>query len=107
MSTIRRELVYAALHRTDMLVDSSIHNDIHKQYKFQKKTILADNSLTKDEKTETIRLLTKDYDRDKIIKNSGKKRTCENCNQKCLATLYCEYCVRSYLKENFSNWTSG
>ncbi|PKK61138.1 hypothetical protein RhiirC2_856438 [Rhizophagus irregularis] len=25
----------------------------------------------------------------------------------CLATLYCEYCVQNYLKENFSNWTSG
>src|SRR5204863_8129644 len=28
-------------------------------------------------------------------------------NQECLATLYCEYCVRNYLKANFSNWTSG
>ena len=24
-----------------------------------------------------------------------------------MATLYCEYCVRNYLKANFSNWTSG
>jgi hypothetical protein len=24
-----------------------------------------------------------------------------------LATLFCEYCVRNYLKENFLNWTSG
>ncbi|RIA94219.1 hypothetical protein C1645_873601 [Glomus cerebriforme] len=37
----------------------------------------------------------------------GTKRICENCNQECLATLYCEYCVRNYLKANFSNWTSG
>src|SRR5579859_7121079 len=36
-----------------------------------------------------------------------KKRICENCDQKCLATLYCEHCIRNYLKENFSNWTSG
>src|SRR5947208_4041153 len=27
--------------------------------------------------------------------------------KKCLATLYCEFCVRDYLKANFSNWTSG
>jgi hypothetical protein len=39
--------------------------------------------------------------------NLGTRRICENCNQKCLATLYCEYCVRNYLKANFSNWTSG
>ena len=52
-------------------------------------------------------MLTINYDRNKIIFNSGTKRICENCNQECLATLYCEYCVRNYLKENFSNWTSG
>ena len=48
------------------------------------------------------------YDRNKILKhNEGTKRICENCNQECLATLYCELCVRNYLKANFSNWTSG
>ena len=31
----------------------------------------------------------------------------QNCSQQCLATLYCEYCVRNYLKAKFSNWTSG
>src|SRR6185369_7469244 len=31
----------------------------------------------------------------------------ENCNKECLATLFCEHCVRSYLKAKFSNWTSG
>src|SRR5581483_227813 len=43
----------------------------------------------------------------KILKNEGTKRVCENCNKECLATLYCEYCVRNYLKANFSSWTSG
>src|SRR5204862_1000702 len=52
-------------------------------------------------------LLTKSYDRNKVLFNEGTKRICENCNQECLATLYCEYCVRNYLKANFSNWTSG
>ncbi|PKK73757.1 hypothetical protein RhiirC2_775641 [Rhizophagus irregularis] len=36
------------------------------------------------------------YDRDKVIYNSGIKRICENCNHECLATLYCEYCIRNY-----------
>ncbi|POG61721.1 kinase-like domain-containing protein [Rhizophagus irregularis DAOM 181602=DAOM 197198] len=35
------------------------------------------------------------------------KRICENCNQECLATTYCECCIRNYLKAKFSNWTSG
>jgi hypothetical protein len=39
--------------------------------------------------------------------NEGEKRICENCSQECLATLFCEICVRNYLKAKFSNWTSG
>ena len=35
------------------------------------------------------------------------KRICENCQDECLARLYCEHCVRNYLKSKFSNWTSG
>ena len=42
----------------------------------------------------------------KLITIQGQKES-ENCNQECLATLYCEYCVRNYLKAKFSNWTSG
>ena len=107
MSTIRYELIHAVKNRAQNLTDTSIHNNIHKQYEFQKQTVLADESLTNDEKTKAIRLLTRDYDRNKIIDNEGTKRICENCNQECFATLYCEYCVRNYLKANFSNWTSG
>src|ERR1043165_3359805 len=107
MSTIRKKLILAANNRAVNLTDTSIHNDIHKQYEFQKQTVLADKSLTNDEKTEAIRILTEAYDRNKVIENSGTKRICENCNQECLATLYCECCVRNYLKANFSNWTSG
>src|SRR3954451_13012606 len=107
MSAMRYELIYAANNRAFNLMDTNIHNDIHKHYEFRKQTVLADKSLTKDEKTEAIRLLTKAYDRDKVCNNEGTKRICENCNQECLATLYCEHCVRNYLKANFSNWTSG
>ncbi|PKY29077.1 kinase-like protein [Rhizophagus irregularis] len=107
MSDIREELVYAAINRANVSIDYNIYDDIHKRYEFQKQTILADNSLTNDDKTYAIELLNKAYDRNKIKNNSGTRRTCENCNQECLATLYCEYCVQNYLKANFSNWTSG
>ena len=107
MSAIRKELIYAAINGATILTDTNIHDDLHKQNKFQKQTVFADKSLTKDEKTEAIRILNKAYDRDKVFFNEGTKRICENCNQECLATLYCEYCVRNYLKANFSNWTSG
>jgi hypothetical protein len=107
MSTLRYNLIHATKSRVTLLTDTNIYNDIHKQFEFQKQTVLADKTLTNDEKTETIRFLTRDYDRNKVRDNDGTKRICENCNQQCLATLYCEYCVRNYLKENFSNWTSG
>src|SRR6266496_1882629 len=107
MSVIRKELVYSAISRSHALVDYNVHNDFHKRHEFLKQTVLADNSLTKDEKTYAVRWLNISYDRDKIMNNSGTKRTCENCKQECLATLYCEYCVQNCLKAKFSNWTSG
>jgi hypothetical protein len=107
MSDIRHDLIRRAIMRAVLSIDYNIHNDFHKQYEFRKQTILDDNSLTEEEKTEAVRLNNKDYDRNKIIYDSGTRRICENCKQKCLATLYCEYCVRNYLKVNFSNWTSG
>ena len=55
-------------------------------------------SFTDDEKTFAIRILDKTYDKSKILYNEGTKRICESCNQGCLATLYCEYCVQNYLK---------
>jgi len=107
MSAIRKELVYAAINRSFALVDYKIHDNFHKQHEFKQKTILADESLTKDEKTDALRILNKTHDLNKITFNEGEKRICENCSKECLATLYCEYCVRNYLKANFSNWTSG
>ncbi|PKY51415.1 kinase-like protein [Rhizophagus irregularis] len=107
MSDIRKELVFAAIDRANVSIDYNIYNDIHKRYEFQKQTILADKSFTNDEKTYAIKELNKTYDKNKIFLNEGTRRTCENCNQECLATLYCEYCVQNYLKANFSNWTSG
>src|ERR1044071_6631224 len=107
MSAIREELVYAALNRSAALIDFKIYDNFHKQHEFRQQTILDNKSLTKDEKTEAMIRLTKVYDRNKIRFNEGTKRICENCNQECLATLYCELCVQNYLKANFSNWSSG
>jgi hypothetical protein len=69
--------------------------DFHKRHEFRKQTVLVDKSLTNDEKTSAIRLCNKSYDRDKILRNEETRRICENCNQECLATLYCEYCVQN------------
>jgi hypothetical protein len=107
MSTIRRDLIYATINRAVLSIDYNIYNNFHKYEEYIKQKILTDSSLTNDEKTEAIRIRTKTYDQQKIFYNSGTRRICENCKEKCLATSFCEYCVRNYLKENFSNWTSG
>src|SRR5215213_10237335 len=107
MSNISIELIKAAISRVNALIDYDIYDDIHKVHEFKKQTVLADKSLADDMKTEIIRRFNKVYDRNKVIYNEGAKRTCENCNQECLATLFCELCVQNYLKANFSNWTSG
>ncbi|POG63438.1 hypothetical protein GLOIN_2v1845907 [Rhizophagus irregularis DAOM 181602=DAOM 197198] len=80
---------------------------MHQAFESVRQTLLVDDSLTENERNEAIIITSKIYDTYKIINNEGTKRICENCNQECLATTYCELCVRNYLKENFSNWTSG
>jgi hypothetical protein len=107
MTTIRPEIIFAVIRKADALTDLSIRNDLIKRYEFVKQTILDDESLTMDEKRVAIMIITKDYDYFKVLHNVGTKRLCENCALECLATLYCELCVRSYLKNDFSNWTSG
>ncbi|POG57699.1 hypothetical protein GLOIN_2v1849122 [Rhizophagus irregularis DAOM 181602=DAOM 197198] len=107
MSLGKNKLINNAINRAYALLDYNDHNDMHKRHEFQKQTLLDDESLTENEKSEAIRIITKLYDEEKIVYNEGTKRICKNCNQKCLATTYCELCVRNYLKAKFSNWTSG
>ena len=107
MVDIRKGVVYSAYNRVYQLTDTTIYDTIEKQDEFQKQTILADESLTNDEKTKVIKLLNKDYDYNNILFNKKTKRICENCQDECIARLYCEHCVRNYLKSKFSNWTSG
>ena len=103
----REELMNAAIYRAYNSWDTSNVVNIDKEYEFYNQTVLADETLTKEEKTEVIRILNKEHDRYKVLYNEGTKRICENCNQECLATTYCELCIQNYLEANFSNWTSG
>jgi len=107
MAAVRNDFIYAAINRADTLTDCSIYNNLEKQFKFKKQTILADESLTKDEKSYAIKITNKNFDFYKLLRNEGTKRICENCQNECLATLFCEHCVRNYLKANFLKWTSG
>jgi hypothetical protein len=98
MSNIRRELVNAAYDRAYSLIQN---DDMHKRFASLKQFILDDETLTKDEKLEAIKRFDGDYDYFKVLKNDGTRRICENCQEKCLATLYCEICIRNVLKANF------
>ncbi|CAB4427274.1 unnamed protein product [Rhizophagus irregularis] len=107
MATIRQEIVKAVLNKAFALIDPNIQNNLEKRHVFRIQIVLADKSLTKDEKSFAVKELNKSFDHVKILYNKGTQRICENCHDECLATLYCEHCIRNYLKENFSNWTSG
>ncbi|RGB31343.1 kinase-like domain-containing protein [Rhizophagus diaphanus] len=107
MSYGNNKLINDALNRSYALIDHNIRNDAQKVYEFRKQALLDDESLTDNEKTEAIRIITKTYDLNKLTFNKGTKRICENCNQECLATTYCEHCIRNHLKSNFLNWSSG
>src|SRR2546423_1509806 len=107
MATIRKELISVAISRSHALINYNVQNNVDKRHEFQKQNILADESLTNDEKLEAMKRLNKIFDHNKMTFNEGAKRICENCQDECLATLFCEHCVRNYLKAKFSNWTSG
>src|SRR5436189_5451877 len=107
MAAIRQELVWATINRSCALVDYIIQNTVDKRSEFMKQIVLADESLTNDEKSGAIKTLNKELDYNKLVYNEGTKRICENCQDECLSTSYCEHCIRNYLKSNFSNWTSG
>src|SRR5437868_814723 len=98
MSTVRYEKVFSAINRAYALLDYNIHDNIDKRHEFRQQIILDDKSLTEDEKSKAIKELIEGYDYNKILCNEGKKRICESCQEECLATLYCEYCIRNYLK---------
>src|SRR5205823_2934031 len=99
--SICEELIKIALNRATSLIDLNIHDDINKQVEFMKQIVCNDNSLNKNEKTRAIEILTIDLDYYKVLYNEGERRVCENCQKECLATYYCEYCVRNFLMENF------
>ncbi|RIA87817.1 kinase-like domain-containing protein [Glomus cerebriforme] len=107
MSNIRNELVNVAIQKAHETIDYDVYHNIDEHYEILQQTILAHESLTNDEKSEAIKILNKNYDVDKVLNDVGKKRVCENCQEECLALLYCEFCIKNYLKANFSNWTSG
>ena len=67
MLAIRYQLVDDAINK----IYKNIYNDFHERFEIGKQTILADESLTKNEKLEVIRRLNEDYDYDKILYNEG------------------------------------
>src|SRR5438270_12872743 len=103
MSNVNRETVNDAYAKAYTLIKNE---NMHERFASIKQFILADETLTRDEKLEVIKRFDGDYDYFKVVKNDGTKRICENCQESCLATSYCEYCIRNYLKEKSSNWTS-
>src|SRR4051812_48333378 len=108
MDFIRNELVFAAIKRAAVLAGYKIFkNSLMQQHKLMKQIVFADESLTAFVKSFAIEIIENQHDIEKVSYNVGENRICEDCKLECLATLYCEHCIRNYLKAKFSNWTSG
>ena len=103
---IRSELIWTVFKKSFAL-NYKQNIAFEKQHELRKQFILANESLTKDDKSEAIMLSNKYLDYCKVLYSKGTKRICENCQEECLATLYCEHCIRNYIKVNIQNWTSG
>ncbi|PKY51414.1 hypothetical protein RhiirA4_468437 [Rhizophagus irregularis] len=69
MSNIREKLAHDVINKANTSIDIMIYciNNI----KITKQIILADKSLTNDEKTYAVRKIDKTYDKNKILFNSG------------------------------------
>ncbi|GET00448.1 kinase-like domain-containing protein [Rhizophagus clarus] len=59
MSYGENQLINNALSRSYALVDYNIHKDMHKRHEFRKQIILNDESLTENEKSEAIKIISK------------------------------------------------
>src|ERR1044072_7678918 len=101
MDSIR---IFNALMKADALMDPNL-DELAKQEEFKRQFVLADESLTKEEKSVAIRILSRNYCYLKVLLNQGKQSVCEDCKQARLATSFCEHCVRNHLQ--VSHWTSG
>ena len=102
--SIRKEAINAAYDRAYAIIQN---DNMHARFDSIRKFVLADETLTEEEKLETIKKFDNDYDYFRVTWGKGDRRICENCQKSCIARFYCEYCIRNYLEANFSNWTSG
>ncbi|KAF0447963.1 protein kinase [Gigaspora margarita] len=81
--------------------------DSSQMFKFICNIVINNLHLTQYEKNYLIHDLIKTRDSQNIIEKVGERRLCKYCNNKVFAILYCEDCVRNYLKSKFNNWSTG
>ncbi|RHZ48686.1 hypothetical protein Glove_543g73 [Diversispora epigaea] len=93
--------------KTYYSLDTNIYKTINEQEEYRKNMFNNDSSLTENEKKFLLHELQEISDALRIGDNSVEKRKCNNCQNWHQATLYCEFCIRKYLKNDFGNWTSG
>ena len=73
MAFIRRELVNAV---ERWVINLIYHTDVDKRFELRKQAVLAEKSLTNEEKSYVIEGLTEIYDDEKVRRKTGIKRVC-------------------------------
>ncbi|KAF0406858.1 protein kinase [Gigaspora margarita] len=80
---------------------------LNKQYNYMLKQIKESNRLNKDEKEAAEKNIAFMRDRENLIRLKEVTYTCKKCGKSGYTELFCEHCVRKYLKDNFSKCKSG
>ncbi|CAG8444167.1 10792_t:CDS:2 [Acaulospora colombiana] len=107
MSDIRYEFANSTYSKAFVLIDLCATHTMKEIIMFMSKKINENEELTSAEKEYLLERTQRDADGYCVLSQTGSKRQCEYCINWSYAINYCEHCVRKYLTDNFSNWTSG
>ncbi|CAG8719061.1 24517_t:CDS:2, partial [Cetraspora pellucida] len=90
-------------------MSSSIYRTNQQKYEFFKTQFFNNDKLEEHERQYLFNMLQKRFDNLSVIYKDGEKRQCKDCKSETRAMLYCEFCIRNYLKlqQNYVEWTNN
>ncbi|CAG8856112.1 10906_t:CDS:1, partial [Gigaspora margarita] len=88
-------------------MSSSVYRTNQQKYKFFRTQFDNNENLNEHERQYLTNMLQRRFDNLSVIYNDGEKRQCNGCKSETRALLYCEFCIRNYLQQNYREWTGN
>ncbi|CAG8489899.1 5431_t:CDS:10, partial [Cetraspora pellucida] len=90
-------------------MSSSIYRTNQQKYEFFKSQFFNNEKLEEYKRQYLLNMLQRRFDNLSVIYKDGEKRQCKDCKSETCAMLYCEFCIRNYLKlqQNYVEWTNN